>query len=169
MIFNSYLPFNIFLYISLLFTHTHSCTILLFMYHAYHTCVFLSCCLFGLKSRRVSSQQALDARLHSLDLLLLSPMFFLECNYFTPVLWFVCHVCLCHVCIYMFVFWQDSQSKQGGYSMHQLQGNKEFGSEKKGYLLKKSDGWENLKYLYTLCSTGNMLIFYQINRNLLAF
>uniref|UniRef100_A0AAX7U082 ArfGAP with SH3 domain, ankyrin repeat and PH domain 1b n=2 Tax=Astatotilapia calliptera TaxID=8154 RepID=A0AAX7U082_ASTCA len=43
-----------------------------------------------------------------------------------------------------FVLWcgfaQDSQSKQGGYSMHQLQGNKEFGSEKKGYLLKKSDG-----------------------------
>ncbi|XP_061877356.1 arf-GAP with SH3 domain, ANK repeat and PH domain-containing protein 1 isoform X6 [Entelurus aequoreus] len=35
---------------------------------------------------------------------------------------------------------EDSQSKQGGYSMHQLQGNKEFGSEKKGYLLKKSDG-----------------------------
>ncbi|XP_066579541.1 arf-GAP with SH3 domain, ANK repeat and PH domain-containing protein 1 isoform X3 [Amia ocellicauda] len=36
---------------------------------------------------------------------------------------------------------EDSQSKQGGYSMHQLQGNKEFGSEKKGYLLKKSDGY----------------------------
>ncbi|KAK7881707.1 hypothetical protein WMY93_030116 [Mugilogobius chulae] len=36
---------------------------------------------------------------------------------------------------------EDSQSKQGGYSMHQLQGNKEFGCEKKGYLLKKSDGW----------------------------
>nr|XP_054607427.1 arf-GAP with SH3 domain, ANK repeat and PH domain-containing protein 1 isoform X3 [Nothobranchius furzeri] len=35
---------------------------------------------------------------------------------------------------------EDSQSKQGGYSMHQLQGNKEFGSEKKGYLSKKSDG-----------------------------
>lgn len=35
---------------------------------------------------------------------------------------------------------QDSQSKQSGYSMHQLQGNKEFGSEKKGYLFKKSDG-----------------------------
>uniref|UniRef100_A0A8C7ZHZ1 ArfGAP with SH3 domain, ankyrin repeat and PH domain 1b n=1 Tax=Oryzias sinensis TaxID=183150 RepID=A0A8C7ZHZ1_9TELE len=35
---------------------------------------------------------------------------------------------------------QDSQSKQGGYSMHQLQGNKEFGCEKKGYLMKKSDG-----------------------------
>uniref|UniRef100_A0A668A1T8 ArfGAP with SH3 domain, ankyrin repeat and PH domain 1 n=1 Tax=Myripristis murdjan TaxID=586833 RepID=A0A668A1T8_9TELE len=35
---------------------------------------------------------------------------------------------------------EDSQSKQGGYSMHQLQGNKEFGSEKKGYLMKKSDG-----------------------------
>uniref|UniRef100_A0A8C4S1Y1 ArfGAP with SH3 domain, ankyrin repeat and PH domain 1a n=1 Tax=Erpetoichthys calabaricus TaxID=27687 RepID=A0A8C4S1Y1_ERPCA len=43
----------------------------------------------------------------------------------------------------------DSQSKQGGYSMHQLQGNKEFGSEKKGYLLKKSDGlrkvWQRRK------------------------
>jgi len=35
---------------------------------------------------------------------------------------------------------QDSQSKQSGYSMHQLQGNKEFGCEKKGYLFKKSDG-----------------------------
>uniref|UniRef100_A0A4W3J0D3 ArfGAP with SH3 domain, ankyrin repeat and PH domain 1a n=1 Tax=Callorhinchus milii TaxID=7868 RepID=A0A4W3J0D3_CALMI len=34
----------------------------------------------------------------------------------------------------------DSQSKQSGYSMHQLQGNKEYGSEKKGYLMKKSDG-----------------------------
>lgn len=42
--------------------------------------------------------------------------------------------------MYMFVLGQDSQSKQGGYSMHQLQGNKEFGSEKRGYLLKKSDG-----------------------------
>ncbi|XP_053467557.1 arf-GAP with SH3 domain, ANK repeat and PH domain-containing protein 1 isoform X2 [Ictalurus furcatus] len=44
---------------------------------------------------------------------------------------------------------EDSQSKQGGYSMHQLQGNKEFGSEKKGYLLKKSDGlrkvWQRRK------------------------
>ncbi|XP_044151761.1 arf-GAP with SH3 domain, ANK repeat and PH domain-containing protein 1 isoform X3 [Bufo gargarizans] len=44
---------------------------------------------------------------------------------------------------------EDSQSKQGGYSMHQLQGNKEYGSEKKGYLLKKSDGlrkvWQRRK------------------------
>ncbi|XP_035527097.1 arf-GAP with SH3 domain, ANK repeat and PH domain-containing protein 1-like, partial [Morone saxatilis] len=44
---------------------------------------------------------------------------------------------------------RDSQSKQSGYSMHQLQGNKEFGSEKKGYLLKKSDGlrkvWQRRK------------------------
>ncbi|XP_060756038.1 arf-GAP with SH3 domain, ANK repeat and PH domain-containing protein 1 isoform X2 [Neoarius graeffei] len=44
---------------------------------------------------------------------------------------------------------EDSQSKQGGYSMHQLQGNKEFGSEKRGYLLKKSDGlrkvWQRRK------------------------
>uniref|UniRef100_A0A672NWV2 ArfGAP with SH3 domain, ankyrin repeat and PH domain 1 n=1 Tax=Sinocyclocheilus grahami TaxID=75366 RepID=A0A672NWV2_SINGR len=41
---------------------------------------------------------------------------------------------------------EDSQSKQGGYSMHQLQGNKEFGSEKKGYLLKKSDGYTRQEY-----------------------
>ncbi|XP_072567379.1 arf-GAP with SH3 domain, ANK repeat and PH domain-containing protein 1-like isoform X3 [Paramormyrops kingsleyae] len=44
---------------------------------------------------------------------------------------------------------EDSQSKQAGYSMHQLQGNKEFGSEKKGFLLKKSDGlrkvWQRRK------------------------
>ncbi|XP_029930679.1 arf-GAP with SH3 domain, ANK repeat and PH domain-containing protein 1a [Myripristis murdjan] len=44
---------------------------------------------------------------------------------------------------------RDSQSKQSGYSMHQLQGNKEFGCEKKGYLLKKSDGlrkvWQRRK------------------------
>ncbi|XP_045907136.1 arf-GAP with SH3 domain, ANK repeat and PH domain-containing protein 1a [Micropterus dolomieu] len=44
---------------------------------------------------------------------------------------------------------EDSQSKQSGYSMHQLQGNKEFGTEKKGYLLKKSDGlrkvWQRRK------------------------
>ncbi|XP_045716962.1 arf-GAP with SH3 domain, ANK repeat and PH domain-containing protein 1 isoform X3 [Phyllostomus hastatus] len=44
---------------------------------------------------------------------------------------------------------RDSQSRQAGYSMHQLQGNKEYGSEKKGYLLKKSDGirkvWQRRK------------------------
>ncbi|XP_068998371.1 arf-GAP with SH3 domain, ANK repeat and PH domain-containing protein 1a [Embiotoca jacksoni] len=44
---------------------------------------------------------------------------------------------------------EDSQSKQSGYSMHQLQGNKEFGSEKRGYLMKKSDGlrkvWQRRK------------------------
>ncbi|XP_075878297.1 arf-GAP with SH3 domain, ANK repeat and PH domain-containing protein 1a [Nelusetta ayraudi] len=44
---------------------------------------------------------------------------------------------------------EDSQSKHSCYSMHQLQGNKEFGSEKRGYLLKKSDGlrkvWQRRK------------------------
>uniref|UniRef100_A0A672P478 Arf-GAP with SH3 domain, ANK repeat and PH domain-containing protein 1-like n=1 Tax=Sinocyclocheilus grahami TaxID=75366 RepID=A0A672P478_SINGR len=52
---------------------------------------------------------------------------------------------------------EDSQSKQGGYSMHQLQGNKEFGSEKKGYLFKKSDGirkvWQRRK-----CSVKNGIL-----------
>ncbi|XP_078396123.1 arf-GAP with SH3 domain, ANK repeat and PH domain-containing protein 1-like isoform X1 [Cetorhinus maximus] len=44
---------------------------------------------------------------------------------------------------------EDSQSRQSGYSMHQLQGNKEYGSEKKGFLMKKSDGlrkvWQRRK------------------------
>lgn len=52
---------------------------------------------------------------------------------------------------------EDSQSKQSGYSMHQLQGNKEFGSEKKGYLFKKSDGirkvWQRRK-----CSVKNGIL-----------
>ncbi|KAM9050576.1 arf-GAP with SH3 domain, ANK repeat and PH domain-containing protein 1 isoform 5-T5 [Megaptera novaeangliae] len=52
---------------------------------------------------------------------------------------------------------EDSQSRQGGYSMHQLQGNKEYGSEKKGYLLKKSDGirkvWQRRK-----CSVKNGIL-----------
>uniref|UniRef100_A0A671Z523 ArfGAP with SH3 domain, ankyrin repeat and PH domain 1a n=1 Tax=Sparus aurata TaxID=8175 RepID=A0A671Z523_SPAAU len=50
----------------------------------------------------------------------------------------------------------DSQSKQTGYSMHQLQGNKEFGSEKRGYLLKKSDGlrkvWQRRKCSVKSCT-----------------
>ncbi|KAM9349484.1 arf-GAP with SH3 domain, ANK repeat and PH domain-containing protein 1a [Symphorus nematophorus] len=49
---------------------------------------------------------------------------------------------------------EDSQSKHSGYSMHQLQVNKEFGSEKRGNLLKKSDGlrkvWQRRK-----CSVKN--------------
>uniref|UniRef100_A0A671Z500 ArfGAP with SH3 domain, ankyrin repeat and PH domain 1a n=1 Tax=Sparus aurata TaxID=8175 RepID=A0A671Z500_SPAAU len=51
---------------------------------------------------------------------------------------------------------EDSQSKQTGYSMHQLQGNKEFGSEKRGYLLKKSDGlrkvWQRRKCSVKSCT-----------------
>uniref|UniRef100_A0A672FTS8 Uncharacterized protein n=1 Tax=Salarias fasciatus TaxID=181472 RepID=A0A672FTS8_SALFA len=34
------------------------------------------------------------------------------------------------------------RASRAAYSMHQLQGNKEFGSEKRGYLLKKSDGYD---------------------------
>lgn len=47
--------------------------------------------------------------------------------------------------------------------MHQLQGNKEYGSEKKGYLLKKSDGYvllahnsENYYYVHVLI----LIVFY---------
>uniref|UniRef100_A0AAQ4R6Q4 ArfGAP with SH3 domain, ankyrin repeat and PH domain 1b n=1 Tax=Gasterosteus aculeatus aculeatus TaxID=481459 RepID=A0AAQ4R6Q4_GASAC len=52
---------------------------------------------------------------------------------------------------------QDSQSKQGGYSMHQLQGNKEFGCEKKGYLLKKSDGLRKVWQRRQCSVKGGML------------
>uniref|UniRef100_A0A8C4Y555 ArfGAP with SH3 domain, ankyrin repeat and PH domain 1 n=1 Tax=Gopherus evgoodei TaxID=1825980 RepID=A0A8C4Y555_9SAUR len=53
---------------------------------------------------------------------------------------------------FTYVLWLPNniiRDRQGGYSMHQLQGNKEYGSEKKGYLLKKSDGlrkvWQRRK------------------------
>lgn len=36
--------------------------------------------------------------------------------------------------------------------MHQLQGNKEYGSEKKGYLLKKSDGYVHSQPGARVCS-----------------
>uniref|UniRef100_A0A8C9ZKY7 ArfGAP with SH3 domain, ankyrin repeat and PH domain 1 n=1 Tax=Sander lucioperca TaxID=283035 RepID=A0A8C9ZKY7_SANLU len=52
---------------------------------------------------------------------------------------------------------EDSQSKQGGYSMHQLQGNKEFGCEKKGYLLKKSDGLRKVWQRRQCSVKGGML------------
>lgn len=38
---------------------------------------------------------------------------------------------------------QDHMSRKnsgGGYSIHQHQGNKQFGTEKVGFLYKKSDG-----------------------------
>ncbi|XP_025913279.1 arf-GAP with SH3 domain, ANK repeat and PH domain-containing protein 2-like isoform X2 [Apteryx rowi] len=44
---------------------------------------------------------------------------------------------------------EDSGSKQAGYNMHQLQGNKQYGTEKSGTLFKKSDGlrkiWQKRK------------------------
>lgn len=40
-----------------------------------------------------------------------------------------------------FVFFQDSQVRPSTtYSLHQPQGNKEHGTERSGYLYKKSDG-----------------------------
>ncbi|XP_021272243.1 arf-GAP with SH3 domain, ANK repeat and PH domain-containing protein 1-like isoform X5 [Numida meleagris] len=49
---------------------------------------------------------------------------------------------------------QDTGSKQAGYNMHQLQGNKQYGTEKTGTLFKKSDGlrkvWQKRK-----CSVSN--------------
>ncbi|XP_068119732.1 arf-GAP with SH3 domain, ANK repeat and PH domain-containing protein 1-like isoform X2 [Hyperolius riggenbachi] len=49
---------------------------------------------------------------------------------------------------------EDSISKQLVYSMHQLQGNMQYGTEKHGYLFKKSDGlrkvWQKRK-----CSVKN--------------
>ncbi|XP_058646548.1 arf-GAP with SH3 domain, ANK repeat and PH domain-containing protein 1 isoform X2 [Onychostoma macrolepis] len=49
---------------------------------------------------------------------------------------------------------RDSLSRQTVYSMHQLQGNKQYGTEKAGYLYKRSDGlrkmWQKRK-----CSVQN--------------
>uniref|UniRef100_A0A8C1JQN0 Arf-GAP with SH3 domain, ANK repeat and PH domain-containing protein 3 n=1 Tax=Cyprinus carpio TaxID=7962 RepID=A0A8C1JQN0_CYPCA len=51
-------------------------------------------------------------------------------------------------------FKEDSLSRQTVYSMHQLQGNKQYGTEKSGYLYKRSDGlrkmWQKRK-----CSVQN--------------
>uniref|UniRef100_A0A8C2J5A8 Un-named sa1614 n=1 Tax=Cyprinus carpio TaxID=7962 RepID=A0A8C2J5A8_CYPCA len=50
---------------------------------------------------------------------------------------------------------QDSLSRQTVYSMHQLQGNKQYGSEKSGYLYKRSDGlrkmWQKRKCTVQNC------------------
>ncbi|KAM9443767.1 arf-GAP with SH3 domain, ANK repeat and PH domain-containing protein 1 isoform 1-T2 [Clarias gariepinus] len=50
---------------------------------------------------------------------------------------------------------EDSLSKQHVYSMHQLQGNKKYGTEKSGYLYKKSDGlrkmWQKRKCTVQNC------------------
>ncbi|CAM9576733.1 unnamed protein product [Bubo scandiacus] len=44
---------------------------------------------------------------------------------------------------------EDTGNKQAGYNMHQLQGNKQYGTEKSGTLFKKSDGlrkvWQKRK------------------------
>ena len=55
-------------------------------------------------------------------------------------------VCVC-VCVRVYVcVYQDSQAKQNaGYSLHQLQGNKAYGTEYDGMLYKKSEGWVNIK------------------------
>ncbi|NXP46421.1 ASAP1 protein, partial [Heliornis fulica] len=49
---------------------------------------------------------------------------------------------------------EDAGNKQAVYNMHQLQGNKQYGTEKSGTLFKKSDGlrkvWQKRK-----CSIGN--------------
>ncbi|KAK2821388.1 hypothetical protein Q7C36_020731 [Tachysurus vachellii] len=50
---------------------------------------------------------------------------------------------------------EDSLSKQTVYSMHQLQGNKQYGTDKSGYLYKKSDGlrkmWQKRKCTVQNC------------------
>ncbi|XP_038659654.1 arf-GAP with SH3 domain, ANK repeat and PH domain-containing protein 1 isoform X1 [Scyliorhinus canicula] len=50
---------------------------------------------------------------------------------------------------------EDSVSRQSVYSMHQLQGNKQYGTEKTGILYKKSDGlrkvWQKRKCIIKNC------------------
>lgn len=52
--------------------------------------------------------------------------------------------------------------------MHQLQGNKEYGSEKKGYLLKKSDGYVLIAHNSEISHQALILIvFYGCFRHVL--
>lgn len=47
--------------------------------------------------------------------------------------------------------------------MYQFQGNKEYGSEKKGYLLKKSDGiWKVWQRRKCFVKNGILIILYVI-------
>lgn len=50
-----------------------------------------------------------------------------------------------------------------GYSLHQLQGNKAHGNEKKGFLLKKSEGRMRRTWQRRRCVIveGSMLIYHQ--------
>ncbi|XP_078508335.1 arf-GAP with SH3 domain, ANK repeat and PH domain-containing protein 1-like [Lissotriton helveticus] len=67
---------------------------------------------------------------------------------------------------------EDSISKQLAYSMHQLQGNKQYGTEKSGYLCKKSDGlrkvWQKrkctIKNCYLTISHGTGVELMKANR-----
>ncbi|OXB56238.1 hypothetical protein ASZ78_011139 [Callipepla squamata] len=69
---------------------------------------------------------------------------------------------------------EDVGSKQAGYTMHQLQGNKKYGTEKTGTLFKKSDGlrkvWQKRKctisngYLTISHSMGSTALCVSDNR-----
>lgn len=53
------------------------------------------------------------------------------------------YVCLKALISWLCLFYQDSQVRPSTtYSLHQPRGNKEHGTERSGYLYKKSDGWE---------------------------
>ncbi|PKU44152.1 arf-gap with sh3 ank repeat and ph domain-containing protein 1-like [Limosa lapponica baueri] len=58
---------------------------------------------------------------------------------------------------------ENPENKQAGYSMHQLQGNKQYGTEKSGTLFKKSDGlrkvWQKRK---CTISNGYLTIFHGV-------
>lgn len=41
----------------------------------------------------------------------------------------------------------NRKNSGNGYSIHQPQGNKKYGTEKSGFLLKKSDGWVKTQVL----------------------
>lgn len=70
----------------------------------------------------------------------------------------------------MRVFSQDSQVRQSTtYSLHQPQGNKEHGTERSGYLYKKSDGWV-FKITVGLCLEFVLKTFKKIySRNMYNF
>uniref|UniRef100_A0A663E1B0 Arf-GAP domain-containing protein n=1 Tax=Aquila chrysaetos chrysaetos TaxID=223781 RepID=A0A663E1B0_AQUCH len=57
--------------------------------------------------------------------------------------------CSSHRALLLFLFCQDPGNKRAGYNMHQLQGNKQYGTDKSGTLFKKSDGlrkvWQKRK------------------------
>uniref|UniRef100_A0A8C3K4L0 Uncharacterized protein n=1 Tax=Calidris pygmaea TaxID=425635 RepID=A0A8C3K4L0_9CHAR len=88
------------------------------------------------------------------------------CEYLIKQLGTCLHTLSLQALLLLLFICQNPENKQAVYSMHQLQGNKQYGTEKSGTLFKKSDGlrkvWQKRK---CTISNGYLTIFHgMLNR-----